>query len=51
MRLPVEHMNARTVFDDNNLIKIMMMLRKCRLRKSGFDRNGQLTGREEIHAV
>ncbi|MNC83015.1 hypothetical protein D3C75_1367870 [compost metagenome] len=43
MRLTIEHMNTRSMFYDNNLIKIMMMLRKCALRKSLFDSNGQVT--------
>ena len=51
MRLTIEHVNTSAMFNDNNLIKIMMMLRKCSLRKSRFNRHGKFARREEIHAV
>ncbi|KXA02807.1 hypothetical protein HMPREF0208_01409 [Citrobacter koseri] len=41
--LPIEHMNASAMFNNHNLMKIMMMFRKSGLRKPGFNGHGRFT--------
>ena len=51
IRLAVKHMDPRSVFNNHNFVKIMMMLRERHLRESRFNRDRRPTRRKKIHAV
>lgn len=49
--LAVEDMNTRSMLDNHNFMKIMMMFRKRSLREPGLYRNRRRSRREKIDAV
>ncbi len=51
IRLTIKHMRAGAVFNNDNLIKIMMMLRKSRLRQTRFNGHRRRAGWEKINAL
>ncbi|KWZ93067.1 hypothetical protein HMPREF3212_00458 [Citrobacter freundii] len=51
VRLSVEHMDPRSMFDHHNFMKIMMMFWKRRLRKPRFNSHWRFTCRKKIHAM
>ncbi|VTM39264.1 Uncharacterised protein [Klebsiella quasipneumoniae] len=49
--LAIEDVNARTLLNDDNFMKIMVMLRKGRLREAGFNSHRRDPGLKEIRTV
>jgi hypothetical protein len=47
VRLSVEHMDPRSMFDHHNFMKIMMMFWKRRLRKPRFNSHWRFTCRKK----
>lgn len=43
IRLPVEYMNARTVFHNHDFMEVMMVFRESGLRQTRFNRYGRFT--------
>jgi hypothetical protein len=51
VRLSVEHMNPRAMFDHHNFMKIMMVFRKRGLRKPRLNSHWRFTCRKKVYAM